>query len=191
MITPVKVSMALWLGWLAFWLIAARSTATTVARQAVAARLAHLVFVWAGAALLFGHPHQLVTWYQPIVPGDAWVRWGGVVLVVLGIGFTVWARVHLGRFWSATVTLKAEHALIRSGPYALSRHPIYTGLLLALVGTAISRGTSADAAGLVLIVLGVLLKIRQEEALLLAHFGTAYRAYRQEVPMLIPRLWGA
>ena len=99
--------------------------------------------------------------------------------------------MEVGRFWSASVTLKAEHALIRSGPYALSRHPIYTGLLLALIGTAISSGTAADAAGLGLIVLGVLLKIRQEEVLLLTHFGPAYRAYRQEVPMLIPRLWGA
>jgi len=80
-----------------------------------------------------------------------------VVVVALGLGFTGWARLHLGRFWSGSVTLKAEPALIRSGPY------------------------------LVLFVVGFTIKIRQEERLLLEHFGAAYRAYQTEVPMLVPR----
>lgn len=109
------------------------------------------------------------------------------MIVACGLGFAAWARIHLGRFWSSTVTLKAEHALIRSGPYALVRHPIYTGLLLALAGTVLVRGTLAALLGFALLVLGVALKIRQEEQLLLAHFGTAYRDYQALVPALVPR----
>jgi len=106
--------------------------------------------------------------------------------VALGIGFAGWARRHLGRFWSSTIAIKAEHALIRTGPYALSRHPIYTGLLLAVIGIALVRGTLGGFAGLALVVLGGLLRMRQEEQLLLKHFGDAYRAYQVEVPAVFP-----
>ncbi len=187
LISPTTGVLSLWAVWLLGWLLAARTTAKTVARQSGTSRLAHSVFIWAGAGLVFGHPRRIEVLFRPLIPSNAWIAWGGVVVVALGLGFTVWARVHLGRFWSAMVTLKAEHALIRSGPYALSRHPIYTGLLLALMGTAVTRGSLGDVAGLVLFVVGFTIKIRQEERLLLEHFGAAYRAYQTEVPMLVPR----
>ncbi|HEV8454217.1 MAG TPA: isoprenylcysteine carboxylmethyltransferase family protein [Gemmatimonadales bacterium] len=154
----------------------------------MASRLAHSVFIWGGAALLFLHPRRSRLLLYPLLPRSVWIVWGGVVLVALGLGFSAWARAHLGRFWSGTVTLKAEHVLIRTGPYAWTRHPIYTGLLLALIGTALVRGTLAAFAGLVLLVAGVMLKIRQEERLLSEHFGASYRAYQAEVPAVVPRL---
>lgn len=66
--------------------------------------------------------------------------WLGLLMVICGLAFAVWARIHLGRNWSGTVTVKEDHELIRSGPYGIVRHPIYTGLLLAIAGTAIVFG---------------------------------------------------
>jgi protein-S-isoprenylcysteine O-methyltransferase Ste14 len=112
-----------------------------------------------------------------------------LLLAALGFALTWWARIHLGRFWSAAVTLKAEHTLIRSGPYALTRHPIYTGLLLALLATAVARDSLGSLIGAGLILLGLVLKLRQEEQFLKAQFGAAYDAYKKDVPTLIPRPW--
>ena len=126
---------------------------------------------------------------RSLFPSPLWLAWGGVALAVLGLGFACWARVHLGRYWSSVVTLKAVNALIRSGPYAVTRHPIYTGLLAALIGTALVRDSAAAVAGLGLFVVGYAVKVRQEEQLLVEHFGAAYLTYRAEVPALIPRLW--
>src|SRR5215467_12702020 len=84
-----------------------------------------------------------------------WIARVGVALTAIGLGFTVWARVQLGRFWSGTVTLKEGHELVRTGPYAVTRHPIYTGLLLALIGSAMARGTLGGLLGLVLLTFGI------------------------------------
>lgn len=159
--------------------------------QAPGACFAHSLPIWAGALLLFLPARRLGVLGYRVLVSTPRTGWGGVLLVFLGLSFTVWARAHLGRFWSSSVTLKSEHALVRTGPYAISRHPIYTGLLLALLGSALARGTIGALVSLALFVWGFMIKIRQEERLLLAHFGAAYRAYQAHVPTLIPRPWKA
>ena len=124
--------------------------------------------------------------FIPVAP--IWQR-VGLALTILGLAFAVWARIHLGRFWSGRVTLKEDHKLIRSGPYAFVRHPIYTGLLTAGSGTVLARGTLAALVGLALIGLAFWMKIRAEENLLTSHFGETYREYRRQVAALIPFLW--
>ena len=109
--------------------------------------------------------------------------------MAIGLGLAGWARFHLGRFWSGRVTLKEDHAIIRTGPYRIVRHPIYTGLVMAIAGTGLAQSTVAALAGLVLIVIGLIIKIRQEEQLLTDHFGAAYEAYRTDVRALIPYVW--
>jgi len=187
-LSPDALLAILWTVWFAVWWLAALFTARTVARQSIAGRLAHTLLICAGAALIVRRTAPSGLLARPFVPRLVWIGWFGVLVAVVGLAHTVRARVHLGRLWSGAVTLKADHAIVRSGPYALTRHPIYTGLLLALCGTALARGTLGDLAGLALVVAGVMLKIRQEEALLTEHFGDAYRAYQAEVPSVIPRL---
>jgi protein-S-isoprenylcysteine O-methyltransferase Ste14 len=143
--------------------------------------------IWIGAILLFGPPGRMFA--IPMFRSTALIRWIALPLAALGFMLTWWARIHLGRFWSAAVTLKAEHALIRSGPYALTRHPIYTGLLLAVLATAFARNSVAGLLGFGFILLGLVLKLRQEEHFLGGQFGAAYDAYKKDVPALIPQLW--
>ena len=185
-VSPMSSISALWAAWVIVWMIAAAWTARTVEHQPVGPRLAHAVLFFGGSLLLFFRPDALGPGIR-LAPAAAW---GGAVLVAVGLGFAVWARVHLGRMWSGHVTLKADHAIIRTGPYGWVRHPIYTGLLLAATGTAIVQGTPGSLVGLVVLTLGILLKIRQEEQLLRGHFGDEYRAYQREVPALVPRFRG-
>jgi protein-S-isoprenylcysteine O-methyltransferase Ste14 len=109
-----------------------------------------------------------------------------VTLVAIGLGFSVWARARLGGNWSAEVTVKERHELVRGGPYALVRHPIYTGVLLALVGSALAVDKWRGLVGLLLITAGFWRKMVIEERFMLAEFGEAYAHYRANVPALIP-----
>ncbi len=115
--------------------------------------------------------------------------WGLFALSLAGFAFCWWARIHLGPLWSGSVTVKAEHRVVDTGPFALVRHPIYTGFIWAAFCMAVLRGTVVNIAGLVLIVLGFWLKARLEERFLREQLGVeAYDAYAQRTPMLVPRL---
>jgi protein-S-isoprenylcysteine O-methyltransferase Ste14 len=181
-----QVLQGMWLAWVLYWLISAATAKPTQRRELLSSRLSHLL------PLLFGV--TLIVWPRLDVPGmsrqllpDVAARyWLATALVALGLGFTVWARVHLGRNWSGTVTQKQGHELIRSGPYAYVRHPIYTGLLAALLGSAIALGELRGFLG-VLIVLGSFWrKLRIEEAFMRELFPGQYERYMAEVPALAP-----
>jgi protein-S-isoprenylcysteine O-methyltransferase Ste14 len=115
------------------------------------------------------------------------MRFGGaLVLTVAGLAFTVWARMHLGRNWSGAVTLKEGHELIRTGPYACVRHPIYAGLLVALLGGAVACGELRALIGFAVVTGAFQRKLSIEERFMRENFPEQYRAYCLEVPALIP-----
>jgi protein-S-isoprenylcysteine O-methyltransferase Ste14 len=109
----------------------------------------------------------------------------GTLIVACGFGFAVWARVHIGRNWGTPMTIKEEPELVTSGPYRLVRHPIYTGMLTAVVGTALAVNLLALAVAAVLAVF-FLYSARVEERNLVAAFPSTYPAYRARTKMLIP-----
>jgi protein-S-isoprenylcysteine O-methyltransferase Ste14 len=112
-------------------------------------------------------------------------QWLGLGLCLAGFGFAIWARAHLGRNWGMPMSLRQGHELVTSGPYAYARHPIYTGILLAMIGSVLARGL----AWLLLFPIAFayfLYSARTEEKMLLAQFPEAYAAYRRRTRMLIP-----
>jgi len=110
-------------------------------------------------------------------------------LTLVGISFTWWARIHLGRFWSNAITRKEGHRVIDTGPYGLVRHPIYTGLIAGMLATGVAVGTVTAMLGAVLISLGMWQKARMEEGFLTHELGAnAYGSYCRRVPMLVPFL---
>ncbi len=118
---------------------------------------------------------------------SAGVGWILVALAVIGLLFTWWARFHLGRLWSSSVTKKAGHRVIDTGPYAIVRHPIYTGLIAAIFATAILKGRPSGTIGALLMAVGFWTKARLEERFLRAQLEPdAYDSYRRRVPMLVP-----
>ena len=177
---------ALWLAWLAFWVLAARKTKETARQESTGSRLMHHVPLIAGGVLLASshvlgqdmegrfHAHTF-GWFMV-----------GLALVVVGLGFSVAARMRLGRNWSGTVTLKKNHELIQSGPYALVRHPIYTGLLLALIGTCVAIDRWRALIALAPLLAGILYKIGIEERFMRAQFGDTYARYCARVKALVP-----
>jgi protein-S-isoprenylcysteine O-methyltransferase Ste14 len=101
--------------------------------------------------------------------------------------FAWWARLHLGTLWSGDVTRKADHLIVDTGPYRLVRHPIYTGIILALLATAAAQGTPSSFAGVVLMIAGITMKARLEEKLLCEEFDReVYDIYARHVPMRVP-----
>jgi protein-S-isoprenylcysteine O-methyltransferase Ste14 len=99
---------------------------------------------------------------------------------------TIWSRRTLGGNWSSEVAFKQGHELVKTGPYRYARHPIYTGLLLMCLGTAVAVGQFHSWLGLLILCVGFWIKLRQEESLLLQHFPTEYPVYRKQVKALVP-----
>jgi protein-S-isoprenylcysteine O-methyltransferase Ste14 len=188
MISPTTAAAILWGVWILGWVLSSGITAKTI-REPGTSQLTYSLFIWAGALLLFFHPTSLGSLNRPLLARKVWLSWTGVALVMIGLGFAAWARFHLGRLWSSRVTLKEHHTIVRTGPYAIVRHPIYTGLVIALLGTALTQITVAALFGMVLLIVGLIFKLRQEEQLLTEHFGAAYADYRKEVRGLIPYIW--
>jgi protein-S-isoprenylcysteine O-methyltransferase Ste14 len=183
---PTKLLALIWLAWVVSWVAAAfwsgRTKSHVRTRNAWIYRLpillgAILLSPWAAARL--GD--------KPLYdPGNAGTYMLAII-VLLGISFTWWARIHLGRFWSNAITRKEDHVIVESGPYALVRHPIYTGLILAILATGAAVATAASLLGAILISFGEWQKARMEERFLSAELGPeAYRSYSRRVPMIVP-----
>lgn len=122
----------------------------------------------------------------PLLPHNLATFWLGFMLVLAGIALSITARVSLGGNWSGIVTLKQDHELVCRGPYRLVRHPIYTGILTAILGTAIAQGELRSLLAVALVAAAFVRKIGVEETFLAEAFGDAYDRYRREVPALIP-----
>lgn len=185
--TPEHALIAAWALWIASWLAAALWAAPAANRPARGAEWLYRVVTLAGAFLLFSafrHPEygRAVLW----VPGEA-AGWPLVVIAVLGFAFTWWARLHLGRLWSSSVTSKQDHHLVDTGPYAIVRHPIYAGIITAVLATALLKGVLIGILGALLMTFGFWIKARLEERFLREQLGPdIYDAYRRRAPMLIP-----
>jgi protein-S-isoprenylcysteine O-methyltransferase Ste14 len=123
---------------------------------------------------------------ERFLPMAAWPFWVGAAVTAAGLLFAVWARRHIGRNWSGIVTLKKDHELVTSGPYALVRHPIYTGLVLAFAGSAVARAEWRGVLAVVIVLWALWRKLRVEERWMREQFGDAYEAYRRRVSALIP-----
>ncbi len=186
----LKIDMALWVLLGVVWLGAAPFSRKTVRRESIGSRLRYLVPVLVAAGLIVGAERLGVPWLDDrFIPATP--LWGAlsVGLTALGVAFALWARRTLGRNWSGTVTLKEGHELVRTGPYALVRNPIYTGFLVAGLGTALCLGTVRVFLGLFVIAASFIIKMRTEERFMRGRFGEAYEDYRKKVRALIPYLW--
>jgi protein-S-isoprenylcysteine O-methyltransferase Ste14 len=177
---------SMWLAWAACWWVMSRDVKATERRESMGSRLLHIVPLVLAVVLVWVPRAPLPALAVRLLPRTAGLFWIGVALTALGLGFAVWARIQLGRNWSGIVTLKKEHELITSGPYRIARHPIYTGLLLAFLGSGAARGDVRGAVAVALVFLALWRKLRMEERWMRARFGARYEDYSQHVAALIP-----
>jgi protein-S-isoprenylcysteine O-methyltransferase Ste14 len=185
--TPESVDRLAWIVWAVSWFAAAAWSDRTVKRAGAERESVYRLLLTAGAVLLFGpYPRRLLTelvvWHVSQI-----VAWAMVAITVVGFLFTWWARLYLGSLWSGHITRKEHHRIVDGGPYGVVRHPIYAGLILAVVGTTVIRATLFGLVGALLMIAGFYVKARLEEDFLREQLGARdYDAYRRRVPMLVP-----
>jgi protein-S-isoprenylcysteine O-methyltransferase Ste14 len=177
--------VALWAAFSLYWEQAAKSAAPAKVSESKGSRGVHVTMVNVAMILVLAPLRGL----GRLLPATPAVMAPGLALAVVGICLAIWARRHLGRNWSGEITIKVEHQLIRSGPYRLLRHPIYTGILAMYAGAAVVTGERLSALGLVIVCFAYWRKIRLEEANLATAFGTEYESYRRESWALLPGIW--
>jgi protein-S-isoprenylcysteine O-methyltransferase Ste14 len=179
---------ALWVAWVAYWGVSALGVKPEVRRETRISRIGHFLPLGV-AAWLLAAPALPHAWLMgPVAAPSIGLAVAGVILTALGLGLTVWARRLLGGNWSGTVTVKQGHELVRSGPYRYVRHPIYSGLLLAFLGSALARNDWRGVAALLIVWLALWRKWRLEERFMRETFGPAYADYAARTPAVIPRV---
>jgi protein-S-isoprenylcysteine O-methyltransferase len=186
---PRRALDAIWIVFVMVWAVTALQASPAARRQSRLSRLRHSVFLAVSAALLFRRMLAIGPLAWRFLPDTLSVAWVGVAIAVVGATIAIVARFFLGRNWSGTVTVKKGHELIRGGPYAIVRHPIYSGILLALLGTAVVIGEVRGLIAVAFAALGLRLKSLTEEQFMEQEFGSEYREYKQRVKALIPLVW--
>jgi protein-S-isoprenylcysteine O-methyltransferase Ste14 len=179
---------ALWILFGLYWLVSALKRKKTKRRETWVQR-ARYVLPLVGAWYLLARPEAHYGWLGArFAPAQPAVEWIGVLLTAAGVAVAFWARWHLGANWSGVVTLKEGHELIRTGPYRSIRHPIYTGILLGLLGTAIAMGEVRGLLAVTIAWLSFYLKACREESFLTQEFGEKFEAHAKQTGMFLPKI---
>ncbi len=176
----------LWIVFIVFWIAMARGGKAVAERESVYSRLSHYGPLAVGVYLLAAPRVPIFPLDARFAPLALWPVQLGAALTFAGIAFAIWARVWIAGNWSSDVTLKRDHELIVDGPYAWVRHPIYTGILVALAGTALAVGEWRGVLAVALAAGAFWRKLRLEEAVMRRQFGETYARYAARVPALIP-----
>ncbi len=179
----------LWIALTAVWVAGMFVTRQTVRRQTSSSRIWQMGIVLLGFWLLLGGGTGIAWMDAAAFPVTSAAALAGVAITLAGVAFAVWARIILGANWSGTITIREGHTLVRRGPYRIVRHPIYTGILAALAGTALTVGSVRGILALPVVAFGFWLKISTEERFMAAEFGEEYLRYRQDVRALVPFLF--
>ena len=185
-IHPNEAFEVIWTAWFVSWIAASFWTARTEKRARTWETWIYRSTICAGVILIAPWTAKVLG-ERPIWEVGHYGAHALAGVIAAALLLTWWARIHLGRLWSSAITRKEEHRLVDTGPYGFVRHPIYTGLITALLATGATEGTLTALLGAVIIALSLWLKARAEESFLAAELGfDAYESYRRRVPMLIP-----
>jgi protein-S-isoprenylcysteine O-methyltransferase Ste14 len=189
MILNLDMDSAIGYSWEALavvWLAGMAFTKRTVRSQSTGTRLFHVALVLLGYSLVCGRWFSVGWLGKRFIPDTHALALIGLTLTVAGCIFAIWARLKLGSNWSGRATVKMGHELVTSGPYALARHPIYTGLIVGVAGSALAYGEWRCILGILVLLVAFMAKMGQEEQLMMQTFPQSYALYRRRVKALIP-----
>ena len=177
-----------WFMMMLYWLYAGLQTKMTVKREHGLSRLAYLLLLLPSFGLIYFRYFQRGFLALPFLVPTDFTNYGGLLIHAAGISFAIMARSRLGRNWSATVTVKRDHELITTGPYAVTRHPIYTGIFFGLVGAVLILGELRGLIALVMAFTAMQMKMSKEEIFMRAVFPE-YDSYRRRTRKMIPFIY--
>jgi len=182
-----QIARLAWGVWLILWLLMAFFSKAAKRRETPRQRLEHLIPAILGFLLIFREGTAAPWLTRTIFPDKPVLMLLCVAVTIAGLLFAVWARFALGSNWSGTVTIKAGHQLIRRGPYRFIRHPIYTGMLAALLATAVTQRLTTGLLGFAVVFLALWRKAKREESFLSEEFGESFEEHRRHTGMFLPR----
>ncbi len=178
----------IWMVLCLYWILSALRTKAVKSQESFGKRLGYVLPVALGVTLLFNSRSHYSWLGMRFAPDTIALAVTGVVLTAAGVALAMWARLVLGENWSAAVSIRKNHELIRMGPYRTMRHPIYTGMMLGLLGTALVVGEVRGLLALVIVGLGFYVKACKEEAFLSREFGAGFEAHAKHTGMFLPRV---
>lgn len=184
----LRLASVAWVIFLVYWFVSAQKLKTIKKREPWNERIVYMAFMVASYALMFNDMFSVGWLGRRFVPISSELGAAGVAITFAGIGLAIWARWHLGQNWSAAVTVKEGHELIRSGPYGRIRHPIYTGMLVAFAGTALALGEYRGLLSLGIAIIGFFAKARKEERYLVQEFGPPFEEHIRRTGMFLPKV---
>lgn len=185
--SPFGIATDLWMLLCVYWIISALQQKRTRKREPWFDRLRYESLVGFGAFLIFSHYARFGWLGKRFVPESFWFDVGGVLVTTAGIAVAMWARLHLGANWSARVSIREQHELVRTGPYQWMRHPIYSGFLLGMAGTTLMVGEVRGLFGWALMAAGFYVKACKEESWLNREFGAKFETHIHHTGMFTPR----
>lgn len=184
----INVIILCWIIFLGYWLISAFFVKKTAERSSsITWRLVILIGIIIVVFLVRILPHNyaqiLIT---TIIPNTLTSAIIGSLIAIFGLGIAIWARTTIGRNWSGSIVFKKNHELVTNGPYRFVRHPIYTGMITMLIGASVYYGFTSIFLFTILVFASFVLKSRQEEKLMIKHFGKKYIDYKKKTKAIIP-----
>jgi protein-S-isoprenylcysteine O-methyltransferase Ste14 len=182
----LQAAVVPWIALIVVWVVGALRTKRTIQSQSSASQLLYTAILIAGVYLIFAKQSGIPWLDHQLYPVTVPIALVGLFAVLMGVAFSVWARLMLGGNWSNRVTVKENHTLVRTGPYRIVRHPIYSGILLGLLGSALQRGGIRCFVGVLICGFSFWLKTRAEERFMVQSFGEQYLQYRHRVKALAP-----
>ena len=182
----LQAAVVPWIALIVVWVVGALRTKRTIQSQSSASQLLYTAILIAGVYLIFAKQSGIPWLDHQLYPVTVPIALVGLFAVLMGVAFSVWARLMLGGNWSNRVTVKENHTLVRTGPYRIVRHPIYSGILLGMLGSALQRGGIRCFVGVLICGFSFWLKTRAEERFMVQSFGEAYLQYRHSVKALAP-----
>jgi protein-S-isoprenylcysteine O-methyltransferase Ste14 len=182
------IAAACWFLFFAYWLYAAiRKRKAAKRRDSAIGRMGQLLPMAAAYILMFSDAAHWGWLGMRFLPRSVELEVVGAVLTAAGLGMAIWARRYLGANWSAQVSIRADHELIRTGPYRWIRHPIYTGMLIGLAGTELVLGENRGMISFAIAAASFYFKARKEEIFLAQEFGSRFQEHTRNTGMFLPR----
>jgi protein-S-isoprenylcysteine O-methyltransferase Ste14 len=176
-----------WLAFILYWFISALRRKEAKRKESWPERLRHILPMAAAYVLMFTPVAHYRALGARIVPASELLGITGTILTVAGVALAIWARWHLGTNWSSTVSIRADHELIHTGPYRTIRHPIYSGMLLAFGGTALALSELRGIIAFGIVLVAFYFKARLEESFLIREFGDRFAEHARHTGMFLPR----
>jgi protein-S-isoprenylcysteine O-methyltransferase Ste14 len=176
----------LWLVLALVWVVSALRTKRTVQSQSSASQLLYTAILVVGVYMIFAKQSGIKWLDRQLFSVTVPIALAGLLVVLIGVAFSIWARFMLGSNWSNRVTVKENHTLVRTGRYRIVRHPIYSGILAGCSDRRSSEAGYVVLFGVLICGLSFWLKTRVEERFMVQRFGEEYLQYRRKVKALAP-----